>query len=129
MNEHQQAVFEDYKITGNSTITGKKFGVSRQRIHQIVKLFGYKKPKILKLTKEERFNLRKERAIIRFWNRVDKKSEDDCWNWNGSRLPTSYGHLNFRLSFEEKIKDIGAHRLAWILIYGEIPKDIDICLS
>lgn len=80
-----------------------RYGVSRQRIHQILKRHGY-----------ERALSRARPVADRFWPKVQKG--DGCWEWQGSRLPHGYGHLT--------IPGRGvpyAHRISWELTHGEIP--------
>lgn len=52
----------------------------------------------------------------RFWRKVDRKGIDDCWPWiAGTTGRGDYGKI--------KYNDIvfNAHRISWILIYGDIP--------
>ncbi len=58
----------------------------------------------------------------RFWPKVIKT--DGCWLWNGAKLPSGYGHLNIRIN--GSWKTIYAHRLSWILNYGDIPAGMDV---
>lgn len=56
----------------------------------------------------------------RFFEKVDKL--DDCWIWKGAiRGKSGYGCIRV------KRKLIGAHRLSWIIHYGEIPEGILVC--
>lgn len=53
----------------------------------------------------------------RFWFYVEKKSEDECWVWNGGISNTGYGVFKINnISFH-------AHRISWEFHYGEIPKN------
>ncbi len=52
-----------------------------------------------------------------FWSKVERGSEDVCWNWLASCNPR-YG------SFSIKNKIYLAHRLAYIYTYGSIPKGL-----
>ena len=52
----------------------------------------------------------------RFWNKVDKGSDDDCWEWTGARQGDGYG--SFSLNGKPEL----AHRVAWQLEYGAIPR-------
>lgn len=55
----------------------------------------------------------------RFWDKVDIKSENDCWEWKAYRTKRSgYG------SFGIKYSVIAAHRVAWMLTNGEIPANL-----
>ncbi len=56
----------------------------------------------------------------RFWSNVDKTS--DCWIWVGCKNPHGYG-LYAYAQREQRL----AHRLAWILTKGPIPKGLCIC--
>lgn len=48
-----------------------------------------------------------------FWNKVDIRSEDECWLWQGSMTPKGYGrfHLNG--------KEIRSHVQAFKFVHGE----------
>jgi hypothetical protein len=56
----------------------------------------------------------------RFWPMV-RKSET-CWLWTGARSTNGYGRI---LSTDGRM--IGAHRAAWLLTFGEIPSDMEVC--
>lgn len=58
----------------------------------------------------------------RFYKKVDKKA-DGCWVWTGGKIPGGYGHFRLR------DKMIAAHRYAYILHKGEIPKGMKVCHS
>ena len=55
----------------------------------------------------------------RFWNKVDKT--DDCWNWTASKNIQGYGYFRF----DGKMRK--AHRMAWLLVNGEIPDGMCVC--
>lgn len=67
----------------------------------------------------------------RFWKKVDKKSPSECWFWLGGFFPTGYG------VFALNHKACRAHRVAWRIAYGPIPKgamirhscDIKACVN
>ena len=56
-----------------------------------------------------------ERNIKNFWKKVDKKGEDECWEWIASKDKDGYGYFGL----DKKI--CLAHRISWILHYGDIP--------
>jgi hypothetical protein len=56
----------------------------------------------------------------RFWSKVDVKEPSECWEWQASGYPNGYGQ--FRLNKEQY-----AHRVAWIITNGEMPKDMFVC--
>lgn len=64
---------------------------------------------------------RNSNPIGRFWKGVDKKGEDDCWNWIKSKSAGGYG------KFQGDHKRSTAHRFSWELHFGEIPKGMFVC--
>lgn len=52
----------------------------------------------------------------RFWLRVGKLGNDECWLWLGSFNHNGYGQFSYRG------ENWRAHRLAWVLSFGEIPE-------
>lgn len=59
--------------------------------------------------------------LNRFWSKVHKRSDIDCWEWTGYIHPYGYGKLKIR--GRHKL----AHRLSWIIAYGKIPNNMCIC--
>lgn len=57
----------------------------------------------------------------RFWNKVSKNSE--CWLWGAAKYSNGYG------AFRIGKKQTTAHRVAYILSYGEIPESLVVCHS
>lgn len=66
----------------------------------------------LKLTSEEK----RKRAVARFWSRVMKGNETECWKWTASAYGDGYGH--FRL----KGCPSGAHRFSYYLKNGDFDR-------
>jgi len=57
----------------------------------------------------------------RFFDKVDVKSKEDCWNWMAGSRGTGYGAFKFNGLV------VDAHRVSWILHNGEIPNGLFIC--
>lgn len=57
----------------------------------------------------------------RFWSKVDERGPDSCWPWTGSLTTQGYGQLKI------KGKLWMAHRVAWRLLRGKIPKGQCVC--
>lgn len=55
----------------------------------------------------------------RFWAKVQKS--DGCWEWTASFKQCGYGQFHY------KGRNVVAHRVSWLLTYGEIPKGKVIC--
>jgi len=60
--------------------------------------------------------------MFAFWNKVDRRGENECWPWLAYKQADGYG--TFRVPGDEKVK---AHRMAWILMRGEIPEGLYVC--
>lgn len=57
----------------------------------------------------------------RFWAKVDRPSEAECWNWIASKDKHGYGH--FSAAGRRIVK---AHRWAWEDAYGPIPPGLTL---
>ena len=58
----------------------------------------------------------------RFWNKVNKQGPDDCWEWQASRGTKGYGQAWWKPAK----RAIGAHQVAYLLTYGEIPEGLQV---
>src|SRR5262245_25727439 len=57
----------------------------------------------------------------RFWNKVDKKSDNECWEWKSARTKRGYGKWTF------ENKTMNAHRFAYQLIHSPQPSNLYVC--
>lgn len=60
----------------------------------------------------------------RFWEKVDVRGPDDCWEWTASRRATGYGQIQ-----AGERKSAKAHRVAWELTHGPIPEGLFVLHS
>jgi hypothetical protein len=64
--------------------------------------------------------------VERFWVRVDKRDENECWLWRGGKSPSGYGTLTDYSG--DKPKMLRAHRVAWSLTRdSHVPEGVIIC--
>jgi hypothetical protein len=56
----------------------------------------------------------------RFWFNVSKGTDTECWIWTAGKNKNGYGKTTLHG------KDIGAHRLSWIIAFGEIPDNLHV---
>ncbi len=50
------------------------------------------------------------------WKRINKKSDEECWNWIGVISKTGYGHM--RINYKHHL----VHRIVYKEICGSIPE-------
>lgn len=65
-----------------------------------------------------------EELLEAFWSKVDKRGDDECWNWTAARdKRKGYG-----LFGTKKIsKSTKAHRISWELVHGPAPDGMSVC--
>jgi hypothetical protein len=59
----------------------------------------------------------------RFWPKVDRRDDDDCWPWLGQTNRAGYGAI---VSAGHNGKKLQAHRVAYELLVGPIPEGLVI---
>jgi len=60
-------------------------------------------------------------TIKKFWSKVNKNTDNGCWEWSGCKDRKGYGE--FRI-FGDNYQ---AHRIAYMLANGGIPSNISVC--
>ena len=65
-----------------------------------------------------------EKRAARFWSRVDKQGQYDCWNWKG-KPHRGQGYGGFRLGVRNQTFRV--NRVAWLLTKGPIPDGMLVC--
>lgn len=65
--------------------------------------------------------------LDRFWEKVNKKDSNSCWEWNAGTYRGGYGH--FRRLVNDKWTMYKAHRFSYELHKGEIKKGFYVCHS
>jgi DNA-binding XRE family transcriptional regulator len=58
-----------------------------------------------------------EKDIERFWSKVDKKSDDECWIWMGYKKE-GYGYFDFNKT------SVSAHHVSYYIKYGNLDNNI-----
>lgn len=58
----------------------------------------------------------------RFWMKVDRAGEDECWLWTASTTPFGHGQLMVTPGHPAR-----AHRLSWEFAHGPIPAGQVVC--
>jgi hypothetical protein len=56
----------------------------------------------------------------RFWPKVNRRGDDECWPWGGSIDGHGYGRIMVRY------KPLKAHRIAYELVVGKIPAGTEL---
>lgn len=64
--------------------------------------------------------------VKKFWDRVDRRSKDQCWPWIGARDDRGYGR--FLMGRNARPRHLFAHRFAYALAHrSAIPDGMSIC--
>lgn len=58
----------------------------------------------------------------RFWEKVDRRSDEECWNWTGLLNRSGYGEFYYKKDY----KHIHAHQVSWLINCGEIPLKLHV---
>lgn len=61
----------------------------------------------------------------RFWSKVDRRSDDECWQWTASNNGNGYGIIGERVDGRQRT--VYAHRLSYEMHHGEIPDGMQVC--
>lgn len=57
-----------------------------------------------------------------FWERVDRRGDDECWLWTGATA-RKYGVL----MVDRQLPSFRAHRLSYAIHFGDLPTDMLVC--
>lgn len=57
----------------------------------------------------------------RFWEKVEIREKNKCWNWTGGCSLNGYGQIS------KNGKQKSAHRISWELHYGKISDGMHVC--
>lgn len=85
------------------------FGVSRQRISQIVRAHNLPPRR------------RRSKVVERFWAKVDKSG--NCWNWTTRTGSTRNRYGDIR---GNELRERTSHRLSWVIHHGPIPDGLHV---
>ncbi len=105
----------------------KSKGTPKSKAHRKAISDALKGRKFSKARKETCSKAQRKKAALvplkeKFWSRVDIKGKDECWEWTRGRLKAGYGQFR-----DHRTKEVRAHRVAWELTNGRIPKGAFMC--
>ena len=75
--------------------------------------------------KAKKIEIISQKFIDKFWSKVDRKSNDECWEWLGSDNGHEYGRF-YAGGGKDNPLTYYAHRYSYTLYYGEIPEGLEI---
>jgi len=56
-----------------------------------------------------------DKTLDRFWSQVDRRGDDECWEWQGAKTGDGYG------GFWDGTKSSMAHRVSFVIANGITP--------
>lgn len=56
----------------------------------------------------------------RFWGQVDRRTQAECWLWQGRKDKSGYGR------YDRKGVYVYPHRVAWLFTHGAIPSEMEV---
>lgn len=59
-----------------------------------------------------------------FWEKVDVRSNGECWNWIAGTDGYGYGRINLH---GNKTAPYRSNRMSWVIAYGDIPEGMCVC--
>lgn len=106
-----------------------KYHNKKQPIKKIAKICNTSEVTIYNWMKKLNIPKKKKISITkRFWNKIDKSTQNECWNWKGYINERGYGMFNFGTNRKHpKIRR--ANRVVWELVNSEIPLGLEVCHS
>lgn len=64
-----------------------------------------------------------EQVKARFWSKVQKRGDSECWEWQGGMVGGTHRYGVFRMvDSQGERHSLGAHRVAWRLTHGAFPE-------
>lgn len=65
---------------------------------------------------------KKKPIAERFWPKVDRRGDDECWPWLAAKTAKGYG----KFGWHGRNEWVNAHRASWILHNGSVPYGLDV---
>ena len=62
-----------------------------------------------------------QERVKRFWDKVDKRGPDECWNWTGARDKNGYGKFAHAVGATDR-----AHRVSYRMHTGEPTDGVEV---
>lgn len=63
-----------------------------------------------------------EKLTARFWAKIDRRGQNECWPWRGEKYSHGYGR------FVTTKGDYRAHRVAWVIVNGVEPDPLNVVM-
>lgn len=123
-NKEMQRMYDQDELTLQEI--GDKFGVTRERVRQLINTRPAKRRRMAKNALERdpvyRLKRREARAVERFLAKIDRTTDNGgCWEYTGCKYPTGYGHINTTILDRAYNHRGYAHRLSYAIVNGRIP--------
>lgn len=67
---------------------------------------------------------RPRQILTRFWEKVDRRGPDECWEWRGGKYSNGYGR--FTVGGTKRMWSYVAHRFAYEISVGPVDSALDL---
>lgn len=109
MIERNTEIVRLYLAGGTMPAIGERFNLSKQRVEQIIKESNITERRLWAKPK-------RPDKTTRFWAKVKKGGDAECWLWTGKITKQGYGALWWNKKYTH------AHRIAWQLFHNQTTK-------
>jgi hypothetical protein len=66
-----------------------------------------------------------EPISVRFWRKIERRQDDECWLWIGGFANTGYGQMSRRRE-DGSWTMVNSHKLSWEEHYGRVPDGLQV---
>lgn len=67
-----------------------------------------------------------DKLLYRFWMKVQKRNDTECWDWLDAIKLDGYGYFNLGCRQNGQQVKVGAHRVAYWLSKGPMPEGLEL---
>lgn len=113
--ERNRAICAAYKTGRTGPDIAAEFGLTHARVSQIIHMGGLSRQDggmhVRAIKKQPPYETQEEKRLRRFWAKIDRRGDNECWPWTGAKTQKGYGRVGPQAHNGEAY----AHRVMWKL--------------